>query len=288
MSVIVPVKDGLDLLAGCVRALLDQDYPDGRFEVIVADNGSVRSPADVLPADPRLSLIEELRPGSYAARNAALTEARGEILAFTDADCLPDRGWLRAASNFLRDHPDVAMIGGRVELRYRNGEPRNGPEWYEFVQGFPQERYLSSGFAVTANMVTRRATFDQVGVFDSSLMSGGDGEWGRRVRAAGLGQRYVPEAVVAHPARDTWGEVRIKTVRTTRGVVRRDGQGWRSRLSLLRLLAAQLVRTVARPLMVLRLDGLPTLRVRRTLLFTQWKVDAVVAGTLIKGLICPR
>lgn len=278
-SVIVPVKDGFDLLVGCVRTLLDQDYPADRFEIIVADNGSAASPATVLPKDPRLAIVHESKPGSYAARNAALAVARGEILAFTDADCVPDRRWLRVSAQYLSTHPTVAMIGGRVALTYQGGVPRNGPEWYEFAEGFQQEKYLASGFAVTANMVTRRSEFDRVGLFDDSLLSGGDAEWGRRVRSAGGCQAYVDAAVIEHPARDTWNEVKIKTRRTTLGIVRRT-----TRRRLVRLLAGQMLRSLTLPISVALRRDLPSWTAKRLYLMTKWRVDGVVAAGLVAGL----
>jgi cellulose synthase/poly-beta-1,6-N-acetylglucosamine synthase-like glycosyltransferase len=108
VTVIVPVLDGLDLLVRCVRALLDQDYPAELLEIVVADNGSAVDPAPHLPRDPRLTVVHEPTPGSYAARNAALLVAKGEVLAFTDADCLPDRSWVREAVAALRAEPRAA------------------------------------------------------------------------------------------------------------------------------------------------------------------------------------
>jgi len=285
-SIIVPVKDGPELLVRCVHALLAQDYPRDCFEIIVVDNGSAVSPAPVLPTDPRLILLAEPAPGSYAARNTALARARGSILAFTDADCLPDPGWLRVAVEFLQAEPGVAMIGGRVQLAYQHGEPRNGAEWFEFVEGFPQEKYIASGFAVTANMVTRRSEFDRVGPFDSSLLSGGDAEWGRRVRAAGGEQRYLAGALVLHPARDTWSELSTKAKRTTSGIVRRTAKGPHPRRRLARLLAGQLYRSLTLPITVFRRPEL-TAGGRRKFLLTRWRVDYVIIGTLIRGLAKP-
>lgn len=219
VSVIVPVRDGLESLRLCAAALVDQDCPSEMLEILIVDNGSAQSPASVLPPDDRVRLLDEPLPGSYNARNAGLKVARGEILAFTDADCVPSTTWIRSAMEHLLDHPDVAMIGGRVDLTYGHGTPRSGPEWFEYVHGFPQQQYVADGFAVTANMVTRRSVFDKVGPFDGHLLSGGDAEWGRRARKAGLLQVYLDSAVVAHPARDTWPELSAKTRRTTRGVV---------------------------------------------------------------------
>jgi glycosyltransferase involved in cell wall biosynthesis len=288
VSVIVPVKDGLELLRQCVEALLDQDYPADRYQVLIVDNGSAVSPEGQLPSDPRVTVLSEPTPGSYRARNAALAVATGEILAFTDADCRPAPDWVSQAVRYLVDHPEVDMIGGQVKLSYSAGRPLNGAEWYEFDSGFPQEQYVHNGYAVTANMVTRRSVFDRVGLFDADLMSGGDGEWGRRVRAAGGVQKYVAEALVTHPARDTWAEVRKKTVRTTEGVVRRKLRAPHPRRALLRLLLGQLFRSLVLPVRVARNRKLPSLPARFSFLLTRWRVDLVIVGMLVRNLLRSR
>ncbi len=287
VSVIVPVRDGFDLLRRCVDALLAQDYPADRVEIIVVDNGSVTSPAAVLPRDDRLILLTEPGPGSYRARNLALGAATGDILAFTDADCLPDPGWIRTAADFLVTHPEVDMIGGRVELAYRSGGPVTGPEWFEFNEGFPQDRYVRNGFAVTANMITRRRVVDRIGAFDAELVSGGDAEWGRRVRDAGGAQCYLAAAVVAHPARDTWHELRTKTVRTTGGIVRKAARRPRARVRMARLLAGQLYRSASLPVAVLRNPKLPSATARRRYLLTRWRVDGTILRILLGALVDP-
>ncbi len=287
VSVIIPVKDGLELLVRCVQALLLQDYPSDRYEIIVVDNGSAIFPGPALPVDPRLTVLSESRPGSYAARNKGLEVARGQIIAFTDADCDPHRDWLTVSVGHLLKHPDVAMLGGGVNLKFTKGQPENGPEWFEYVLGFPQEEYVKKGYAVTANMVTRRAIFDRVGPFDARLMSGGDGEWGRRVRAAGLKQAYVPDAVVDHPARDTWVELRTKTVRTTRGVVRRAAAKPAIRRQVSRMILGQLQRSLILPVAVLREPRLSTWQARRRFLFTRWRVDVTIVVILLAALVRP-
>ena len=287
-TVIVPVKDGTEALIKCVEALLEQDYPPERYEIIVVDNGSVVPPARVLPQDRRLRLLEEATPGSYAARNAALGHAHGEVLAFTDADCVPDTAWLRVGVEFLCAHPEVAMIGGQIEFAFRHGEPQTGAEWFEFVEGFPQEKYIGSGFAVTANMITRRAAFDRVGKFDGSLMSGGDADWGRRVRDAGGALWYLPECKVIHPARATWAELGSKAERTTTGIVRRTAKTARPRRRLARLLAGQLYRSAVLPITVLRSSKFPDSAARRKFMLTRWRVDLVIVAALSRGLVHPE
>jgi GT2 family glycosyltransferase len=291
VSVIVPVLDGLDGLVRCVRALLDQDYPADRVEILVADNGSAVDPAPHLPADERVTVIHEPRPGSYAARNAALGVAKGEVLAFTDADCLPDRGWLTAAVAALQQEPRADMIGGAVELTFDGpgGRPRNGAEWHEYLHSFKQESYLAEqGFAVTANLVTWRDVVERVGEFDAALKSGGDAEWSRRVTASGGTQRYAPQAVVRHPARASWGEVRDKNRRVTAGVRERLARQGNDRVKLARLLAGQVtkaVRTSATAMVATQPD---TLRGKLGYSYIGWRLCFSTCRTLAPAFFSRR
>ena len=222
VSVIVPVLNGLEELRDCVIALLEQDYPADLVEIVVADNGSAVWPEPLLPTDPRLRVISAPGGGSYAARNAALAQVSGAVIAFTDADCRPEPGWLTAAVDALDAAPAADMVGGAIDLVFAAGKPVSGAEWYEYLHGFPQSEYLDRGFAVTANLVTRSAVFERVGRFDSSLASGGDADWCRRIRDIGGIQRYAPLARVRHPARATRTQLLAKSRRTTRGVVTKE------------------------------------------------------------------
>src|ERR1041384_5139232 len=93
VSVIVPVWNDAERLGHCLHALEKQTYPAESYEVIVVDNGSTDSVACLVAAYGRARLVSEQRPGSYAARNTGLNLARGQVIAFTDADCLPAPDW---------------------------------------------------------------------------------------------------------------------------------------------------------------------------------------------------
>ncbi|WP_197277003.1 glycosyltransferase family 2 protein [Sphingomonas profundi] len=221
VSIIIPVFNDADRLALCLSALEAQDYP-GPFEILVVDNGS-----KVLPAvTGRARLLQEATPGSYAARNHALAEATGEVLAFTDSDCVPHPGWLSAGVAALVAAPEIGMVGGRVRIQAMSGGRPNMAELFEVAVAFPQERYIRDGhYAATANMFTRRAVMDKVGPFDARLRSGGDADWGQRVHRAGYAQVYAADAVLDHPARASQSEIFTKLRRTVGG--ERDRRpGW--------------------------------------------------------------
>lgn len=195
VDVIVPVLDGGQRFAACVRALLAQEGVDGR--VIVVDNGSSDGSGDVARRAGAL-VVEEPRRSSYAARNAGLAVATAPVVAFTDADCVPHREWLRAGLHALerggwdlcagevRQEPASTVAGRHDELTYlrQDAQVRN------------------MGFGATANLFVRRAVFDVVGPFDADLQSGGDLDLGRRARAAGFALGYAPDALVRHQPRE--------------------------------------------------------------------------------------
>lgn len=219
VTVIIPVRDGAPGLALCLAALARQTYPRELLDVVVVDNGSTEDLTVALPTDPRFTLIREVRPGSYAARNAGVARATGDVLAFTDGDCVPVPDWIAAGVEALTAEPRPAAIGGAINVTFPGGRPRNGPQHFEDVQGFPQRRYVEElSFSATANLMVWRDAFDRVGLFDAGLRSGGDLNWGRRLVSGGGVLRYCGAAAVDHPARETWGELGRKSVRVAQGL----------------------------------------------------------------------
>lgn len=219
VSVIVPVFNDAARLVLLLDALDRQTYPKSRLEILVVDNGSqedVQTP--VRRRGPPFVALHEPRPGSYAARNKALEVARGEVLAFTDADTIPDPDWLAQGVEALHEHPEAGLVAGRIRV-FPAGKHRTWVERFEMLYAFPQERFVrDQHFGATANVFTRRSVMDRVGPFNPALMSGGDREWGQRVHAAGLPVLYEPKAVVAHPARRTFGEYEQKIRRVVGGM----------------------------------------------------------------------
>ena len=204
ISVIVPAFDNLDGLRQCLRPLMAQTYPRDRYEIMVVDNGSAQDIASVVAEFPRVRLEREPRPGSYAARNHGIAATRSEVLAFIDSDCIPIAAWLEKGVERLLATPNCGLVAGRVELYFRNPDRPTSSELYDFlVMGFHQDRHVEARWGGVGNLFTYRSVFEKVGVFNASMMSGGDLEWGRRVHAQGYELVYSAEASAAHPARDS-------------------------------------------------------------------------------------
>ncbi|HWJ71809.1 MAG TPA: glycosyltransferase [Kaistia sp.] len=215
-SVIVPVWNSPDLIAKCLTALEDQSFPRDRYEVIVVDNGSTDQTAEVIARFPGVTMLSERKPGSYAARNRGLAEARGEFVAFTDADCIPHRDWLTAADEAIGLEPGKAIYGGRMTL-FASDEDSPVCRAYEEIFSFDQRKYLATGHCVTANWVSPLSLIRDLGGFDAKLKSGGDFDMSGRISRRGLPIVYVPEMQVAHPYRGSPIEIVNKKRRTIGG-----------------------------------------------------------------------
>jgi hypothetical protein len=202
VSVIVPVRNGADSLGRCLDGLLTQSVTAA--EVIVVDNGSSDGTASIARAH-RVGarVVTEPRPGSYAARNAGIEAASGDVLAFTDADCLPSSEWLAAGVSCLDGGAD--LVAGRVTPQLSS----RPTVWERFDAGHhvDQRKYVEVlGFGATANLLVRREVFAAVGPFDSGLRSGGDREFCIRATKAGFQLSYAADAFVGHRPRCTMGE----------------------------------------------------------------------------------
>jgi len=222
LSVIIPVFDDTVRLRLCLDLLARQTYPLSRFEVIVIDNGSSPPvPDDIVTGN--VVLLREPRPGGFVARNVGIAAAQGTLFAFTDADCLPEEKWLDALVQAMPD--ERTIVAGHIEAFPRDSARPTPSERFDMVWGFPQHRFVADGYGASANLGVPRAIFDNVGLFDDSLLSDGDQEWCRRAEARGYHIWYAPEARVRHPARNVLRQHVTKTRRLTGGILARAKNG---------------------------------------------------------------
>ncbi len=200
----------------CINALSKQTYPKELFEVIIVNN----NPNDSVPANLMLSenfkIITEGKPGSYSARNAALKIANGEIIGFTDSDCIPDKDWIKHAVEHFEKNKDCFRIAGHVLIFVKSSSPSIA-EKYDSLFALNQKKYVTNwGICVTANLFTYKKVFDSVGLFDDKKMSFGDLNWGSRAHKAGYKIHYLENCIVKHPARN-WTELIKKEKRLAGG-----------------------------------------------------------------------
>ena len=110
VSVIVPAYNAQKTIGQCIDALLAQTYPRESYEVIVVDDGSTDGTADVVKAYP-VKYLYQRNQGPATARNIGVREAQGEIILFTDSDCVPFDNWIAEMTKPFEDKEVVAVKG---------------------------------------------------------------------------------------------------------------------------------------------------------------------------------
>jgi glycosyltransferase involved in cell wall biosynthesis len=221
ISVIVPVYNDPEGIRETLHSVLNQSSESKEYEVLVVDNGSTDATPEVIrefAADHQqvaLRFEREIQ-GSYAARNRGIEASEGNILAFVDADMTMGEDWVAAVDRSMQTH-EAPYVGCDVEVVIEGDETPVAQ--YSEANAFPVAEYMENdNFAPTCCLVTRRELFDEVGLFDERLVSGGDVEFGQRVHRAGYEQRFEPNVVLTHPARDSVRSLASKMFRVGRGL----------------------------------------------------------------------
>ncbi len=231
VSVIVPVRDGAEQITPCLDAVLAQDYPGPTPEVIVVDNGSTDGTPAVLGAlSPLVRTIREPRPGVSWARNRAIVAARGEWLAFTDADCVPRPNWLRELVAIALADPGVSFVGGRITaLPPTNSISLFAESLFDQRRSILEEQPASF---ISANLLARRDDLIRFGMFNPAYPRGQDTELAWRSQSVhGARCTYADEAIVEHLNPATLLELVSKAIQHGGGSARlwRDFEAYHGR-----------------------------------------------------------
>lgn len=205
VSVIVPARNEQARLEACLESLLHQDYRGG-YEVIVVDDHSTDGTAAVAARFGITVLrLADGNAGGAAGRNAGVEHARGEVVAFTDADCRPAQNWLQHLMAPFQD-PVVGVCGGEI-VGLGNSMVARYVEAAGIFRLDSRMRAKPWPILVTANVAYRKTVFEALGPFDASLRGAADMEMSWRVAQDGR-FRVVgcPTAVVYHLHPSTVGE----------------------------------------------------------------------------------
>jgi glycosyltransferase involved in cell wall biosynthesis len=210
ISVIIPHLNQPEELRRCLGSLHEQACAMDHVEIVVVDNGSKTSPADICAAFPGVRLERETIPGPGPARNKGVMASRGGILAFIDADCTADPNWLQVIATELKEGGSLGIIGGDVRVPLADPPKPTPLEAYESIFAFRQQEYIEQqGFSGTGNLAIRREIYDAVGPF-AGIEFAEDRDWGRRAAQKGFTTVFVPEMIVFHPARRSFKDLRAK------------------------------------------------------------------------------
>lgn len=199
VSIIIPAYNAESTLGACIEACLKQSRPDqldATLEILVVDDGSTDGTAAIAQRYPGVRYIRQENAGPAAARNCGAKAAIGDILAFTDSDCVPRSDWVE---RLLRGFEEgVGGVGGTYDIEnpaYRLARLVH----YEI-----QARHAAFGrevdFLGSFNVAYARAAFEAVGGFNEAFReaSGEDNELAYRLHDQGWKLHFQPDAIVGH------------------------------------------------------------------------------------------
>jgi glycosyltransferase involved in cell wall biosynthesis len=226
-SITIPTYNRINRLRRCLAAATSQDYQD--YEVIVVDDGSTDGTGDMIKQEfPKANYIrQEPNRGPAAARNAGIRAATGEIIAFTDDDCLPPLDWLTRLADGYMNYPTITGVGGFIEApqhllqsnliaQYERsiGRDRYGARDAEVLGGY------NCPAGGTNNMSYRRKALLDIQGFDETFpypaAEDADLKW--RLCQQGAQLLYTP-VKVNHLQSYTWNNFRRQQIRRGRGVI---------------------------------------------------------------------
>ncbi len=222
ISVIVAAYNSQGTILKCLESLCALTHPS--YEIIVVDDGSTDRTPDLCETFGAVRLIRLGRGGPSRARNIGVRNARGAIVAFTDADCVVESQWLGELEKAFVS-PGVAGVGG--DQKSPADESELGGRIQEFLKlsGFvtgyvkPDVTFRETDHNASCNSAYRKSVFEQIGGFDETQFPGEDLELDLKIKQKGYRLIYNPAAIVGH--------YRPKTYREFSKMMRRYGAGER-------------------------------------------------------------
>jgi glycosyltransferase involved in cell wall biosynthesis len=212
ISVVIPTYRRTELLTKCLKALLVQKFDKSRYEIIVVSDGPDADTKKVFDdlagyEFPRLSYLAlPEKRGPAAARNYGWLNAKGQIIAFTDDDCIPDNYWISEIYKNAEADQDVA-ITGKVIVPI-NKRPTDHEQ---------NTAGLQTADFITANCACTKKALEKAGGFDEqfSMAWREDSDLEFKLISKNIPVKHVDSAVVVHPVRQAkWG-ISIKEQKKT-------------------------------------------------------------------------
>ncbi|KXB07004.1 hypothetical protein AKJ52_01170 [candidate division MSBL1 archaeon SCGC-AAA382C18] len=212
VSIVIPTYNRRNLLKLCLRSLVQQSYPEKRYEILVIDDGSTDGTLKLLrkleKKIPNLFFYRGKGNGPGSARNIGIRKSEGEIVFFTDDDCELPKNWIERFVDFYREHPGVGGVGGYLEADDKIIKSNIFAEYESYMSrlnyGLGETQEYIGGFETpaggTGNMSYKREVLKEVGGFDESfpVASGEDADLKMRIILNGHNIAYLPVKAIHH------------------------------------------------------------------------------------------
>ena len=188
VSSIIPVYNGEKFLSEAIESIMAQSYQSS--EILVLDDGSTDNTRKIVEGfGSGVRYHYQSNRGLGTARNEAIRLARGEFLAFLDADDVWTKDKLSLQTNVVRDDPSIQLVGGHVENFFT-------PGLEESIRRQIRSPTTPQPAPVVPAMLIHRSVFERAGLFATSWKVGVDLDWFLRVKDEGIHVQILPEVVL--------------------------------------------------------------------------------------------
>jgi mycofactocin glycosyltransferase len=207
-SIIIAVRNRPAEIDACLKSLKQLEYPADKLEIIVVDDASSDSTRGAIQRYPVCLISLKQHKKASFCRNLGARQAKGEILAFIDSDCMADPAWLKQLLPAF-DDPQIAAVGGRVDAYY----DKKSLDRYEkaksslMVSSYAKRSDPGDAFfyVPACNFLVRRNIFLEVGGFNEQLTVGEDVDLCWRLQKKQYDLEFLPEGSVYHKHRNQLG-----------------------------------------------------------------------------------
>ena len=209
ISVIIPAYNASRVLGACLDALERQTVARERYEIIVVSDGPVETAVETMADRRGVILLAQPRRGAAAARNLGSRQARGDIILFTDADCVPEPNWIEAMvapfagsapSETVEDAPLRQQVVGGCGV-VRTHQTSLVPRFIQLEYDYRYRniaRHTQIDFVNTATAAYLRHIFMESGGVREDLLGAEDTELSFRLSSQGYTLAFTPQATVYH------------------------------------------------------------------------------------------
>ncbi len=207
VSVVIPARNSEKILGQCIKSLKNLNYPKEKYEIIIADSNSTDNTFEVAK---NLGAIAVHNTGGTvcSGRNIGFKTARGEIVAFSDSDCVMDRDWIKNSIKYFEDEK-IAAVGGPNLTPAEEGAFGKAVGFVFnqalFTAGSVYARILKKTKEVKSlpgcNIIFRRKALEKVLPLDESIIEAEDYVMNQKIRALGYKLMYTPDTIVWHHRR---------------------------------------------------------------------------------------
>jgi len=198
VSVIVPVYNSEKTIRRCLDSLLNQKY-EGEYEVIIVDDGSKDATASIVAQYKNVKLFRQANTGPAGARNKGASEAKGDIILFTDSDCEVSPNWINEMVMPIRENQDIVGVKGTYKTKQKEFISRFVQMEYEDkYDKMKKERYID--FIDTYSAGFKKDVFWAAGGYDLSfpVACAEDVDLSYRLANQGYKMVFNPAASVFH------------------------------------------------------------------------------------------